>query len=64
MITLFFYPHHAGIRSEMLYLNGGSKSARNECLRSSTEKRLKHLLAAKLNIYAQAKIVKLLHVMF
>jgi len=38
MIKLFFYPHHTGIRSEMLYLNGGSKSAKNECLRNSIEK--------------------------
>jgi len=31
-LTLIFYPHHTGMRSEMLYTNGHLKSAKNECL--------------------------------
>jgi len=39
-LTLIFYPHHTGMRSEMLYftLTGHLKSAKNEFLWSSVEK--------------------------
>ena len=37
-LTLIFYPHHTGMRSEMFILTGHLKSAKNECFWRSVEK--------------------------
>jgi len=65
-LTLIFYPHHTGMRLQMLFtLTGHLKAAKNECLWSSMEKMAEAFICCpKKNIYAQAKIVKSLHDMF
>ena len=54
-LTLIFYPHHTGMRSEMLYTNGHLKSAKNECLWSNVEKTAEAFTCCRKNIYTQAK---------
>jgi len=56
-LTLIFYPYHTGMRSQMLYTNGVIWNLpRTNVCEAASKKRLKHLLAAEKNIYAQAKI--------
>jgi len=52
-LTLIFYPHHTGMRSQMLYTNGNLP--RTNVCEAVSNTRLKHLLAVEKNIYAQAK---------
>ena len=55
--TLIFYPHHTGMRSEMLYTNGSFEICQERMfVKQRQKKRLKHWLAAETNIYTQAKI--------
>ena len=57
-LTLIFYPHHTGMRSQMLYTSGVTWNLpRTNVCKAASKKRLKHLLAEK-NIYAQAETVK------
>ena len=64
-LTLIFFPHHAGMHSEMLYPNRRVWNLpRTNICEAASKKRLKYLLAAEINVYAQAKIVKSLHDMF
>jgi len=64
-LTPIFYPHHTGMRSQMLYTNGVIWNLpRTNVCEAASKKRLKQLLAAEKNIYGQAKIVKSLHDMF
>jgi len=61
-LTLIFYPHHTGMRSQMLYTNGviWNLPRANVC-EAASNTWLKHLLAVEKSIYAQAKIIKSLH---
>ena len=55
-LTLIFFPHHAGMHSEMLYPNRRVWNLpRTNICEAASKKRLKHLLAAEINVYAQAK---------
>ena len=55
-LTLIFYPHHTGIRSEMIYTNGSFEICQQRMfVKQRRKKRMKHLLAAEKNIYTQAK---------
>ena len=61
-LTLIFYPHYTGMRSVMLYTNWSFEIFQERMfVKQCRKKWLKHLLAAKKNIYTQAKIVKSLH---
>ena len=63
-LTLIFYPHHTGMRSQMLYTNGSFviwNLLRANVCEAASSTRLKHLPAVEKNIYAQAKIIKSLH---
>jgi len=61
-LTLIFYPHHTGMRSQMLYTNGSFEICQERMfVKQRRTHRLKHLLAVEKNIYAQAKIIKSLH---
>ena len=61
-LTLIFYPHQTGMRSQMLYINGviWNLPRPNVC-KTASNTRLKHSLAVEKNIYAHAKIIKSLH---
>jgi len=64
-LTLIFYPHHTGMRSQMLYPNGSFEICQERmCVKQRWKDDWSIYLLPKKTIYAQAKIVKSLHVMF
>jgi len=64
-LTLIFYPHHTGMRSEMLYTNGPFEICQELMFVKQRRKNglSIHLLPKKIFIYRQKK-VKSLHDMF
>jgi len=64
-LTLIFYPHHTGIRSEMLYTNGSFEICQEQMFVKQRQKIgwSIYLLLKKICILKQ-KIVKSLHDMF